>query len=37
MVAPLSEFAVAQILPSWASTIERQIDSPIPIPLDFVE
>jgi hypothetical protein len=29
-------FAVAHSRPPWASKIERQIDSPMPMPLDLV-
>jgi hypothetical protein len=29
-------FAVADSRPSWASMIERQIENPIPMPLDLV-
>ena len=36
-VAPWGAFAVAQICPPCASTIERQIDSPMPMPLGLVE
>jgi hypothetical protein len=32
-VAPWGTFAVAQSRPPWASMIERQIESPIPMPL----
>src|SRR5882757_7148490 len=35
-VAPWGRFAVAQSRPPWASMIERQIESPIPMPLDLV-
>src|ERR1700692_4838838 len=35
MAAPCASFA-AQMRPSCASMIERQIESPMPIPLDFV-
>jgi len=34
--APLGSFASAHSRPPWASMIDRQIDSPIPTPLDFV-
>src|SRR5712671_1258954 len=33
---PWGTVAVAHSRPPWASTIERQIDSPIPMPLDLV-
>jgi hypothetical protein len=32
----VGRFAVADSRPSWASTIERQIESPMPMPLDLV-
>jgi hypothetical protein len=35
-IAPLDAFASAQSRPPWASMMDRQIDSPIPIPPDFV-
>ena len=35
-VAPRGRLALAHIRPPCASTIERQIDSPIPIPSGFV-
>jgi hypothetical protein len=35
-VVPWGTFAVAHSRPPWASTIERQIESPIPMPLDLV-
>jgi hypothetical protein len=35
-VAPWGTFAVAHSRPPWASMIERQIESPIPMPLDLV-
>src|ERR1700686_2953155 len=35
-VAPWGTFAVAHSLPPWASMIERQTESPIPMPLDLV-
>src|SRR5712664_3028261 len=35
-VAPWGTFAVAHSRPPWASTIERQIESPIPMPLGLV-
>jgi hypothetical protein len=34
--APRGSFASAHSRPSWASMIDRQIDSPIPVPLDLV-
>jgi hypothetical protein len=34
--APFGRFGDAHSWPPWASTIERQIDSPIPIPSGFV-
>jgi hypothetical protein len=34
--APRDAFMSAHSRPPWASMIERQIDSPIPTPLDFV-
>jgi hypothetical protein len=34
--APRGAFASAHSRPPWASMIDRQIDSPIPTPLDFV-
>src|SRR6202795_140375 len=34
--APWGTFAVAHIRPPCASMIERQIDSPMPLPLDLV-
>jgi len=36
-VTPQGSLAVAQIRPSCASMIERQIESPIPMPVGFVE
>ena len=33
---PQGSFAVAHSRPPWASMIDRQIDRPIPTPLDFV-
>ena len=36
-VTPQGSLAVAQIRPSCASMIERQMESPIPMPVDFVE
>ena len=36
-MAPPVAFAVAQIRPPCASTIDRQIESPIPKPVDLVE
>jgi hypothetical protein len=36
-VTPQGSLAVAQIRPSDASMIERQIESPIPMPVGFVE
>jgi hypothetical protein len=33
---PDGSIASAQSRPPWASMMERQIDSPIPIPLRFV-
>src|ERR1700693_4047789 len=35
-MAPWGTFAVANSRPPWASMIERQIESPIPMPLDLV-
>src|SRR3954467_7044762 len=35
-VAPKGTFGVTHSRPPWASMIERQIESPIPMPLDFV-
>src|SRR6267142_5814005 len=35
-IAPRGEFFIAQSFPPWASMIEREIASPIPIPLGFV-
>jgi hypothetical protein len=35
-VAPYPSFGVAHSRPPWASTIERQIDNPIPMPAGFV-
>ena len=34
--APRGSFASVHNRPPWASMIDRQIDSPIPTPLDFV-
>jgi len=34
--APRGFFVSAQSRPPWARTMDRQIDSPIPTPLDFV-
>jgi len=34
--APRGLFASAHSRPPWASMIDRQIDSPIPVPLDLV-
>jgi hypothetical protein len=34
--APRGSFASAQSRPPWASMIDRQIDSPVPVPLDLV-
>jgi hypothetical protein len=34
--APRGSFASAHSRPPWASMMDRQIDSPIPTPLDFV-
>src|SRR5436309_1284475 len=34
--APRGAFAAAEIRPPWASTIERQIASPMPMPPDLV-
>jgi hypothetical protein len=34
--APRGAFTSAHNRPSWAWMIDRQIDSPIPTPLDFV-
>src|SRR5215831_11730854 len=34
--APCSPFDVAHICPPWPSTIDRQIDSPMPMPPGFV-
>ena len=34
--APWGSLGVAQRRPPWASTIERQIESPMPMPLGFV-
>jgi hypothetical protein len=35
-VAPYPAFGVAHSRPPCASTMERQIDNPIPMPADFV-
>jgi hypothetical protein len=35
-IAPGGSFASAHSRPPWASMIDRQIDSPIPTPRDFV-
>jgi hypothetical protein len=35
-VAPWGAFAVAHSRPPWASMIERQIESPLPVPPDLV-
>jgi hypothetical protein len=34
--APRAAFMSAHSLPPWASMIDREIDSPIPTPFDFV-
>ena len=35
-IAPRGEFFIAHSFPPWASMIEREIASPMPIPSDFV-
>jgi hypothetical protein len=35
-MAPQGSFASAHSRPPWATMIDQQIDSPIPMPLDFV-
>src|SRR5262249_21741150 len=35
-IAPRGELCIAHSFPPWASTIEREIASPMPSPWDFV-